>query len=166
MEGRHVNRTECLNAVNEFFYQGEVLGEAFFAYCVAHETENERRRKWATLLQLETETKARLWPFMLGLGLSVARDDVAARIAEISAGFAAKSWQQHMRDIDAITSFYLEKFRAIEAAAPEGVERDMARAMISHETALNDFAKHEFAGDNANSLADVTAQLHWPLSRG
>jgi len=161
-----MNRSEYLNAINEFFYQGEVLGEAFFAYCVAHETESERRHKWATLLQLETETKARLRPFLLGLGLSVAQDDVTARVAEITTGFAAKSWQQHMREIDAITSHYLEKFRAIEAAAPEGTEREMARAMVLHETALNNFAKRELTGDVANSLADVTAQLHWPLGRG
>jgi hypothetical protein len=158
-----MTREEYLSGINEFFYQGEVLGEAVFAYHVKHESDAQRRKKWAALLQLETETKARLRPFLQSLGLSVAQDDVAARISEITAGFETKSWQQHMKEIDEITNFFLEKFRAIEAAAPAGPERETARAMVRHETAINNFAKCEMAGDAANSLADVMAELHWPL---
>lgn len=73
-----------------------------------------------------------------------------------------KGWLEHMHDVAGITDFYLEKFRAIEAAAPEGVERDMARAMVAHETAINKFAKLEIAGEGANSVAEMVAQLHWP----
>ena len=160
-----MNRSEYLKAINEFFYQGEVLGEAFFAYCVAKEGDSERRHKWATLLQLETETKARLRPFLTSLGLSVAQDDVTSRISEITAGFSSKSWQQHMHEIDEITTFFLGKFREIEAVAPAGVERDMARAMVVHETAINNFAKRELAGDGTNSLTEVTSQLNWPMAR-
>jgi hypothetical protein len=157
-----MDRSEYLNAVNEFFYQGEVLGEAFFAYCVEHETDPQRRYKWANLLQLETETKARLRPFLARLGLSLAQDDVSAQIAEITAGFGEKSWTQIMEEIAGITDFYLDKFRAIEAAAPEG-ERQMARSMLIHEAAINAFAKLEMIGDGANSLADVVSQLKWPV---
>jgi hypothetical protein len=159
-----MNRDEYLAAINEFFYQGEVLGEAFFAYCVKHESDAERRYKWATLLQLETETKARLRPFLASLGLSVAQDDVTERIAEITAGFDSKSWQQHMTEIDEITGFFLDKFRAIEAASPAGREREMACAMVLHETAISNFAKRELAGDSTNSLTDIKAQLQWPLA--
>lgn len=159
MIGGTMTREEYLNGINEFFYQGEVLGEAVFAYHVKHERDEQRRKKWAALLQLETETKARLRPFLQSLGLSVAQDDVTARIGEITAGFETKSWQQHMKEIDEITSFFLEKFRAIEAAAPVGPERDMASAMVQHETAINNFAKREMAGDSANSLVDVVAEL-------
>jgi hypothetical protein len=52
-----MNRTEYLTAVNEFMYQGEVLGEAVFACYVALETDASRRHKWATCLQLETEQR-------------------------------------------------------------------------------------------------------------
>jgi len=158
-----MTRDEYLAAINEFFYQGEVLGEAVFAYHVKHETDSGRRRKWAALLQLETETKARLRPFLYSLGLSLAQDDVSARIEEITASFATKSWQQHMKEIDEITQFFLGKFRAIEASAPVGPEREMASAMVEHETSINNFAKRELAGDGTGSLADVEAQLRWPL---
>jgi hypothetical protein len=157
-----MDRTEYLSAVNEFFYQGEVLGEAFFVYCVEHETDPAHRRKWAMLLQLETETKARLRPFLVRLGLSVAQDDVSARVADITAGFGEKSWQQHMEEIASITDFYLDKFRAIEAAAPD-TERDMAQSMVLHEAAINNFAKRELAGETRRSLDEVIAQLQWPL---
>ncbi len=100
----------------------------------------------------------------MSLGLSVAQDDVTARLGEITAGFDAKSWQQHMRRIDEITGFFLDKFRAIEAAAPPGREREMARAMVLHETAINTFARRELEGDGTNALTDVIAQLHWPLA--
>ena len=53
-----MGRAEYLSAINEFFYQGEVLGEAFFGRCLELETDPVRRYKWANLQQLETETSA------------------------------------------------------------------------------------------------------------
>ena len=157
-----MNRSDYLNAVSEFFYQGEVLGEAFFAAYVAREKDPVRRYKWASLMQLETETKALLRPFLIRLGLGVEQADVSARIAEYADGFHAKPWRQHMEEIADITGFFLEKFRAIEAAAPDG-ERATARYMIEHETALHRFARLEMGGDAAGSLVDVIGQLRWPL---
>ena len=157
-----MNRSDYLHAVSEFFYQGEVTGEAFFAAYVAREENPGRRYKWGSLMQLETETKALLRPFMIRLGLGIEQPDVSARIVEYADGFHAKPWRQHMEEIADITGFYLEKFRAIEAAAPKE-ERATARYMIEHETALHRFARLEMAGDSTGSLADVIRQLRWPL---
>src|SRR5437870_5498841 len=142
-----MDRSEYLNGVNEFFYQGEVLGEAVSLWFIEHESDPMRRYKWGTLLQLETETKARLRPFLARLGLSLVQNDVSAQVVEFTRDFADKSWQQQMQDIASVTDFFLEKFRAIEAAAPDDPERDMARAMVVHETAINNFARRELAGD-------------------
>jgi hypothetical protein len=158
-----MNRAEYLCAVNEFFYQGEVLGEAFFGRCLELETDPARRYKWANLQQLETETKARLRPFLMRLGISLVQKDVSGQIAEFTDGFAQKSWAEHMEGIAGVTDFYLGKFREIEAAAPTS-ERDMAKAMVAHEVAINNFAKRELAGDPGNSLSDVVDQLHWPIA--
>jgi hypothetical protein len=152
-----MNRTEYLAAVNEFLYQGEVLGEAVFERWV-------QRYKWANLQQLETEPKARLRPFLMRLGLSVAQNDVSDQVEEYSKGFADKSWSELMKLMVEVTDFYLENFREIEAAAPDG-EREIARSMVVHETALNEFAKRELAGDADNSLACVINQLQWPIAR-
>jgi hypothetical protein len=156
-----MDRADYLHAVSEYFYQGEVLGEAFFAACVALESDQERRQKWGTLLQLESETKARLRPFMVRLGLGIAQDDVSARIAELTGDFAAKPWRQHMQEIADITDFYLQKFRAIEQAAPAD-EREMAGTMVAHEAAIHKFARMELAGETETSLRAVVAQLQWP----
>src|SRR6516165_6506659 len=114
----NMNRNEYLSAVNEFMYQGEVFGEAILASYLALEKDAERRYKWATLMQLETETKARLRPFLARLGLSVAQDDVSDKVAGFAKAYASKSWQQHMKEVGEITDFYIAKFREIDAAAP------------------------------------------------
>ncbi len=158
-----MNRSEYLMAVNEFFYQGEVMGEAHLGLYVALEQDPVRRYKWATLLQLETETKARLRPFLMQLGLSLAQEDMRDKIAPFAEPFGSKSCRQHMKEIADITDFFLGKFREIEAAAPEH-EKEMARSMIEHESAIHKFARLELDGDDRHSLDAVIAQLHWPLT--
>jgi hypothetical protein len=158
-----MDRAEYLSATGEFFYQGEQIGEAVSSYFVTREKDPVRRYKWATLLQLETETKARLRPFLMRLGLGVEQTDISVQVAGFAEAASGKSWRGQMQDVADITDFYLEKFRAIEAAAPEGEEREMARVMVAHETTINNFAKRELAGDSVASEADMVAQLHWPL---
>jgi hypothetical protein len=48
---------------------------------------------------------------------------------------------------------------ALRANAPEGEERDMARSMVAHETALNQFTHLELAGESEKSL--MRTQLQW-----
>jgi hypothetical protein len=158
-----MNRTEYLAAVNEFLYQGEVLGEAVFGRWLQLEKDPVRRYKWANLQQLETETKARLRPFLMRLGLSLVQNDVTNPVEEYSKGFADKTWSDLMKLMVEVTDFYLEKFREIEAAALDG-EREIARSMVVHETALNEFAKRELAGEADHSLAGVLNQLQWPIA--
>lgn len=161
--GRNISVLSTSSSIKARCWQGEVLGEAFFGRCIELEIDPVRRYKWANLQQLETETKAKLRPFLMRLGLSIAENDVSAQIEEFTKGFAKKPWGQLMGEIAGITDMYLDKFREIAAAAPAG-ERDMAQAMVAHETALNNFAKRELAGDAANSLSEVIAQLHWPIA--
>ena len=105
-----MNRAEYLSAVNEFIYQGEVLGEAVFNLYLGLEENAERRYKLATLLQLESETKVRLRPFMTQLGLSIAQEDVRDRVAEFAQSYASKSWRQHMEELAGIIIFSLRSF--------------------------------------------------------
>jgi hypothetical protein len=157
-----MTRDEYLNAVAEFFYGGEVMGEAFFADYLAREEDKLRRYKWGTLMQLETETKALLRPFLTGLGLGIEEPDVAARIAFYADAYHDKTWRTHMEEIADITSFFLGKFRDIAVAAPEE-EQATAHYMIAHETVIHDFARIELGGDVSGSLAGVVRQLRWPL---
>jgi len=159
-----MNRNEYLTAINEFWYQGEVFGEAVMNRWLQLEKDPIRRWKWATIQQLETETKARLRPFLMRLGLSIVANDVDDKVNEVSAGFADKSWSEIMEMGAQIAGTYLEKFLEIEAAAPES-EREIAHSMVIHESSLLDFAKQELAGKSENSLDGVISQLHWPIPR-
>jgi hypothetical protein len=159
-----MERAEYLYAVNKFMYQGEVMGEAILGCYVALEQDPVRRYKFGTILQLETETKARLRPFLTRLGLSIAQDDTRQAVAGFAESFASKSWPDHMRELVGITGIYLDKFRAIAEAAPES-DRDVTHSMVVHEAAIKNFAELELAGDTANSLNDVVAQLQYPLAR-
>ena len=158
-----MTREEYLDALNRFVYQGEVVGEALTNCYVGLETDPTRKYKWATVMQLESETKVRLRPFMSQLGLSIAQEDPSKNIAELVQGYASKSWQQHMQELVQITTFYLGKFREIEAAAPDS-EREVAHSMVVHEAAIKRFGELELAGDGKNSLNDVIAQLKFPLA--
>jgi len=158
-----MTRQEYLDALNRFVYQGEVVGEALTNCYVGVETDPTRKYKWATVMQLESETKVRLRPFMSQLGLSIAQEDPSKNIAELVQGYASKSWQQHMQELVQITTFYLGKFREIEAAAPDS-EREVAHSMVVHEAAIKRFGELELTGDGKNSLNDVIAQLKFPLA--
>jgi hypothetical protein len=158
-----MTREEYLDAMNRFVYQGEVLGEALLNCYVSLETDPIRKYKWATVMQLESETKVRLRPFMTQLGLSIAQEDQSKNIAELAKGFPSKSWQRHMEELVQITTIYLGKFREIEAAAPDS-EREVAHSMVIHEASIKRFGELELAGDEKNSLSDVIAQLQYPLA--
>jgi hypothetical protein len=159
-----VDRTEYLNSIREHFYQGEIIGEAFSSRAISLETDPLRRYQWGCLLQLETETKAKLRPFLARLGLSIEQADVSGQVDEIFATWSSKSWREQMEELAGVTDFYLGKFREIEAAAPAD-EVAVASAMVKHETAINTFARMELAGDTRNSLNDLIAELQYPLPR-
>src|SRR5215472_10609653 len=108
-----MDRAEYLKGVNGYLYQGEVLGEAFFHAYLKQETDPERRFKWATLMQLECETKARLRPFLSRLALSVEEADTREQLAEYVASYHSKTWSHHMAELKESTESYLEKFREI-----------------------------------------------------
>ena len=61
-------------------YQGEVIGEVFFGGLLERFDSPEHRYKLATLLQLETETKARLRPAALELGVELAEFDESRKL--------------------------------------------------------------------------------------
>jgi hypothetical protein len=157
-----MDRADYLNGVLKELYLGECLGEAVFNAYLAAEADPSRLHKWACCLQLETETKARLRPFLAKLGLDLSQPDYSGPAASLSASYLSKSWLEHMARLAAATDRYLETFRSLaEAAPPE--ERETVASMVEHEIALNQFAKLELSGEGYRSLDLIIAQLRWPL---
>ncbi len=159
-----MDRAEYLNAIREFYYQGEVGGEAFGLRAMAAETDPVKRYKWGCLAQLETETKARLRPHLMRLGVDIAEADVSATMERTFKGWAEKAWDVKMREVVGVTDYYLGKFREIAAAAPPE-DAELAESMVAHELAINTFARKELAGDTETSVDDMVAQLRFPLPR-
>ena len=68
-----MNNTEYPACINEL-YQSEVLGEAAFLALVNIAKNAREKYHIGTVLQLETETKARLRPFILAHGIDLVEE--------------------------------------------------------------------------------------------
>ena len=144
-------------------YQGEIIGEALFGRMLDFYDDPIAHYKVALMLQLETETKARLRPAMLELGVDL-RELNESREAGLTmaASLAGKPWLEAMKILYEALLPFVERYTAIAANAPARY-RDLAQSMVRHETSLLRFAECESTGDTASSTADIIAQLQYPL---
>ncbi len=146
-------------------YQGELLGEVVFEQLLDSFPQPELQHKLATLLQLETETKARLRPVLMAHGLPLTEQDNARdKGLQMAQALKDLTWEQMMSTIAKDLVPVVERYRQIAAAAPEPY-RQIADAMVVHEQSLVDFATLELSGDSARSLDGVEAQLQYTLPR-
>ncbi len=144
-------------------YQGEVIGEVAFNRMLAQFDDPTHRFKIGVMLQLETETKARLRPPMAELGLDLAETESARATGhELGDVFEGKTWLAAMEALRDGLAPYVERYRAIAAEAPARY-RELANSMVVHEESLYRFAELEIAGEGEKSLDGITAQLVFPL---
>lgn len=145
-------------------YQGEVIGEAVFDAMLHHLDGDRQRYVVATMLQLETETKARLRQHAAVRGLDLAEDPEQRKAGEgLAAQLASVTWQEKMEVLhDILAGTYVPRYREIAAAAaPEDAE--VTAYMVEHETSLLAVTERELAGDTATSVARILPQLRYPL---
>ena len=158
-----VPNREYLLGVSEL-YQGEVLGEALFSRLAELAGSPEHRYKLATMLQLESETKVRLRPFLSRLELSVVESEEhrleGRRMAE---DLAALGWQGFIHRFHSQIQQYIDRYEYILSLGPES-DRPILMSMVSHERALLSFLSAELDGDTQNSIAAVLEQLAFPLT--
>jgi hypothetical protein len=144
-------------------YESEIFGEAVFtALVVAAKTERERYH-FGSLLQLETETKARLRPLLFKHGVSLSEDMEMPDIAGIVAVYEAMSLTEFAAANIPVVQGFLTRFEEIAAAGPEE-DRAALQVMIPHESAILKWVTMESEGKTAGSLDDVVAQLEFPLA--
>lgn len=153
---------EFRDAVIEL-YQGEILGEVLFEDMLAFYDEPSHAHKIASLLQLETETKARLRPLVLSLGIDPAELEASRQDGhKFAENLKGLDWETAMSKLHDGVKPYAERYREIVDIAPRE-HKAVAASMVSHEKALLRFTELEAAGDTERSLDDVNTQLHWPL---
>lgn len=159
--------TEPFEVGLQELYQGEIIGEVVFDALLAEFDEPDQRYKLATVLQLETETKARLRPAMMQLGLNVAEDEesrlAGKHLATLVKGMAWKDAMTVLRDA---VEPYLARYQSIADNAPKA-HQALAQSMVVHELSVYDFLAEESAGESAGknegTLDAVIKQLASPL---
>jgi hypothetical protein len=160
--GSAPGRRDYLERVMEV-YQGEVHGEGLFSRLAALATPEDRRRKFEILLQLESEAKVRLRPFLARLGLEVVEDESSrASGRELAERLASQPWEDLLKTFLADIERYISAYQALaEAAPPE--DQEPLRFMVQHERALRGFLEQELAGKPHQSLRGILPLLAYPL---
>jgi hypothetical protein len=141
-------------------YQGEVLGEVFFDQSLSYFDDPDKKYKFSVMLQLETETKARLRPAMMLLGLDLREQNKFRKIGlEMANAMKGLSWQDAMAMIRDVLKPVVARYKEIAADAPSE-HQELAESMVVHEKSLFDFAELELAGEGKKSVDAIVAQLN------
>jgi hypothetical protein len=149
------------------FYNNEVLGETIYSALFEAATEQQEKRKWATLLQLETETKAWLRSALVARGVGVEEHGADRQMAiAMAAQLFPLGWSEKMQALKDLGGQLLPTYQGYADTAAMRGEADaeaVCRYMVEHELAQAEFASRELAGDEASSLDPISKFLKYPI---
>jgi hypothetical protein len=144
-------------------YQGEVFGEALFSALLAAAATPLRRRQFAAMLQMESEAKVRLRPFLTLLGLSIVEDESdRAEGRRAAERLASLPWADFLAAFGTEIEGYVERYREIAERAP-AEDREPLRFMVEHELSFLRFVAAERDGRSDDALGAIVSQLQYPL---
>lgn len=142
--------------------ESEIFGEAV-SLALLEVARNERERyHFASLLQLETETKARLRPLLYKYKVSLSENMPLEHIEGIVHGYINSSWEGFAKANIQIVERFLSRFKEIVAVGPEE-DREILESMIRHETAILRWFDMEGRGEKEGSLDGILAELQYPV---
>jgi hypothetical protein len=154
---------QTFEAVLEELYKGEVIGEAFFNRLIERFPDPEDQFKSSCMLQLETEFKARLRPFLLAHRISLIEQEewrqVGLNLADTLNG---ESWQEVRTQFVGMMDGFIAGFKEMQSVVLP-VYQDLGEFMITHEQSIHDFATLEAAGNTETSIDNVVEILVNPL---
>ena len=141
-------------------YQGEILGEALFDQMLTYFQSPDKQYKLSLLLQLETETKARLRPALALLGIDFKEQAEFRKIGlDIASSLKGKSWEETMVTLREIVEPAVSRYKEIASCAPpEYIE--IAEFMVAHENSLYEFLQLELDGKGELSIDKIYDQIH------
>jgi hypothetical protein len=139
-------------------YQGEVMGEVIFYELLRTAEDDNQRYKLATMLQLESETKARLRPWLFRHRLDLSENTaIRAEGLSMAENIGRMKWLEKMTVMhDVLRDRFIPRFKEIAEIAPPEYQ-EMARLMVEHESALLEMARREIAGMADRSSEPVVA---------
>lgn len=149
----------CINEL----YQSEVLGEqAFLALAKAARNERERYH-FGTLLQLETETKARLRPLLQKYDMAfVESAETREQVEGFVALYEGSSWAEFLTALKPLIDQFVSRFQEIANAGP-AEDQDILQSMVTHEQSFVQWIDRELAGEEGG-LDLAISQLQYPLA--
>ena len=155
-----MNNAHYPTCINEL-YQSEVLGEQAFLALI-NMAKNEREKYHiGTVLQLETETKARLRPFLLKHGFELVEEPGGEIVDGIVAAYRENNWLDFVAGLTPLVNDTLARFKEIAAAGP-AEDQDVLQSMVIHEESFVPWIEKETAGEEG-ALDAIISQLHFPL---
>jgi hypothetical protein len=138
-------------------YQGEVLGEAYFAGMVERVTDPVVREKIELLRCLERSTKELLQPVIRRLGVPAEPDqamlDAAGNVTD------DVEYLPMLKSFVAAAAEYLSRYARLRSLV-EASDATIVDQLIAHELAFELFARRELAGENDNSTEPIRALSH------
>ena len=144
--------------------ESEIFGEAVsLALLEVAKTERDRYH-FSTLLQLETETKARLRPLLYKHGVPLTEVAPLEQVNEVVQGYLASSWEDFAAANKAVVGSFLERFHEIAEAGPEE-DREILQSMMRHESAILKWFDMESRGEGEGSLDAIIEELQYPIPR-
>ncbi|MEH6580856.1 MAG: hypothetical protein V7754_02895 [Halioglobus sp.] len=155
-----MSSTEYPACIHEL-YQSEVLGEKAFLALVNIAKNAREKYHIATVLQLETETKARLRPFLLKHGYELVEEAGDELVGEIVAAYQGNSWLEFLTGLSPLVDQFLGRFEEIAAAGP-AEDQEVLQSMITHEASFVSWIEKEIAGEEG-SLDAIISQLKYPF---
>lgn len=152
---------QCLRKL----YASEANGEKIYGALLKVAKTERHRRHFATLLQLETETKARLQPFLFGHGVEPFARDIQPLIDGAVALYREQGWHALMAGTRPVVLKGIAEFEAIAALGP-AEDAEILASMARHENAILSWAEAKLAGKEEGSLAAVNAELVHAIPAG
>ena len=152
-----------LPAAYRDLYESEIFGEALLLRLVDVARSDRERLHLATLLQLETETKARLRPLLFRHRLPLSEQMPLDSLDDMVKGFLASTWEHFCAGLVPVTDQFLGRFRQIAEGALSEEDKAIAESMVEHEQAIHDWAELEGKGPSDDSLDKMARLLQWPI---
>jgi cytochrome P450 len=137
-------------------YQGEVLGEAFFALLAERTLDSERSSQWRLLERLERHAKSCMRDELEQRGLPLTEDaDQCETGRALARGVSTLGWDDQCEAIASSVRESLTVTREmIGAASPEFAET--VRFFLAHEEALLEFAEKRGTPDAVTAFLERT----------
>jgi hypothetical protein len=140
-------------------YQGEIFGEILFDEMLSFFDDADKIYKISVLLQLETETKARLRPSMVEAGHDLRELEASRNAAmDMVSAIKGKTWDEIMLFIRDAVKPAVEHYKDLANNLPAKYTH-IGEGMVKHEQSIIDFVELEIAGKSDQSIDLISAQL-------